>query len=96
MLKLFLSSGEFVVETKKAGIGTLLIRVHGLKDTFKIEAKPISETNPRTLSVCYNPTAAAEYVIFVRWSGVHVEGSPFTVHVRKPGAGGRSQDLVRV
>ena len=31
-------TGQFKIETKNAGIGTLLIRVHGIKDTFKIEA----------------------------------------------------------
>ena len=78
--------GQFTIETKNAGIGTLLIRVHGLKDSFKIEAHPLSEDDPRTLITTYNPKLVGEYTIFVRWSGVHVPGSPFTVKVKqKPG-----------
>ena len=78
--------GQFNIETKNAGIGTLLVRVHGLKDSFKIEAHPISETDPRTLIVTYNPRLVGEYTIFVRWSGVHIPGSPYTVKIKqKPG-----------
>ncbi len=78
--------GQFTIETKNAGIGTLLIRVHGLKDSFKIEAHPLSEDDPRTLITTYNPRLVGEYTVFVRWSGVHVPGSPFTVQIRqKPG-----------
>ena len=78
--------GQFTIETKNAGIGTLLIRVHGLKDSFKIEARPLSEGDSRTLITTYNPKLVGEYTIFVRWSGVHVPGSPFTVAIKqKPG-----------
>ncbi len=78
--------GQFTIETRNAGIGTLLIRIHGLKDSFKIEAKPISAEDFRTLIVTYNPKLIGEYAIFVRWSGVHVPGSPFTVNIKqKPG-----------
>ena len=79
-------TGEFTVETKNAGIGTILIRVHGIRDAFKIEAAPKSESDQRTLLAQYHPRIPGEYVIFVRWSGVHVPGSPFTVKIkRKPG-----------
>lgn len=78
--------GEFAVETKNAGIGTILIRVHGIRDAFKIEAAPKSESDQRTLIAQYHPRIPGEYVIFVRWSGVHVPGSPFTVKIKqKPG-----------
>ena len=78
--------GQFNIETKNAGIGTLLIRIHGLKDSFKIEAKPISPEDTRTLIVTYNPKLVGEYTVFVRWSGVHISGSPFTVNIKqKPG-----------
>lgn len=78
--------GQFTIETKDAGIGTMLIRIHGLKDSFKIEAKPLSEADTRTLIVTYSPKLVGQYVIFVRWSGVHVPGSPFTVNIKqKPG-----------
>ena len=79
------SSGLFHVETKQAGIGSLLVRVHGLKNSFKIEASPLSKEEPRTMVINYNPKLAAEYTVFVRWSGVHIPGSPFTVAIDKPG-----------
>ena len=71
------------METKHAGIGTLLIRVHGLKDAFKIEASPVSDKDQRTLLAHYSPKIPGEYTIFVRWSGVHIPGSPFTVHISR-------------
>ena len=74
------------METRNAGVGTLLIRVHGLKDSFKIEAHPLSKQDPRTLIATYSPRLKGTYVVFVRWSGNHVPGSPFTVNLRrKPG-----------
>ena len=80
------NTGQFTVETRRAGVGTLLIRVHGLKDSFRIEAHPLSKDNPRTLFAAYNPMVKGNYVVFVRWSGNHVPGSPFNVTIRpKPG-----------
>ena len=76
-------TGQFKIETRNAGIGTLLIRVHGIKDTFKIEATAEGEDDRRTLVANYSPNSSGEYVIFVRWSGVHIPGSPFTVNIRK-------------
>ena len=78
--------GQFTIETKNAGIGTLLIRIHGLKDSFKIEARSLSENDTRTLICTYNPKLVGEYTVFIRWSGVHIPGSPFTIHIKqKPG-----------
>lgn len=73
--------GEFTVETKNAGIGTLTVRIHGVKGKFKIEANPKDETTPRTLLAHYDPKEAGDYIIAVRWSGVHVPNSPFNVHI---------------
>lgn len=72
----------FTIETKDAGIGTLLIRIHGIKDAFDIEAKPISEDDPRTLQAQYNPVEGGDYCVVVKWSGVEVPHSPFCVQVR--------------
>ena len=74
-------SGEFTIETKNAGIGTLTVRVHGVKGKFKIEANPKSESNPRTLHAHYDPKEGGDYILAVRWSGVHVPNSPFHVHI---------------
>ena len=84
-------AGEFTVETKHAGIGTLLVRVHGLRDAFNIEAMPKPGSDKRTLVALYHPRIPGEYVIFVRWSGVHVPGSPFKVFIAggAPGVEGR-------
>lgn len=78
----FHTVGEFSIDTKLAGIGTLLVRVHGIRDSFKVEANPVSENRPRLLLAHYYPTIPGEYTIFVRWSGSHVPGSPFTVHIK--------------
>ena len=72
--------GEFTVETKNAGIGTLTVRVHGVKGKFKIEANP-SESTPRTLDAHYDPQEGGDYIIAIRWSGVHIPNSPFHVHI---------------
>ena len=75
---------EFVIETKNAGIGTLTIRVHGIKGAFKIEANPASESDPRTLQAHYDPKEPGDYTVSIRWSGVHVPGSPFKVRISGP------------
>ena len=85
-------TGQFTIETKNAGIGTLLIRVHGIKDTFKIEATSEGEEDRRTLIARYSPTSKGEYVIFVRWSGIHVPGSPFTVNIRRRRGEGEEEE----
>ena len=46
--------GEFTIETKNAGIGTLTIRVHGIKGAFKITAEPVKDDDPRTLRAHYD------------------------------------------
>jgi filamin len=79
------TDGEFYVETREAGIGSLSIRVHGIKDGFKVDATPLPD-DPRTLTCTYSPLRAGEYVIFVRWSGHHVPGSPFRIRIFKPKA----------
>lgn len=84
---------QLLIDTKEAGIGTLLIRVHGIKDAFKIQADPISESEPRILQATYSPTLPGSYDIFIRWSGVHVPGSPFKVHITKPGGGSEEEEL---
>ena len=78
----FHTIGEFHIDTKHAGIGTLLVRVHGIRDSFKVEANSVSENKPRLLLAHYYPMIPGEYTIFVRWSGSHVPGSPFTVHIK--------------
>ena len=64
-------------------MGTLLVKVHGIKDSFKVTAEPRPE-DKRTLDAYYSPRMAGTFSIFVRWSGEHVPGSPFKVVINKP------------
>ena len=73
--------GEFTVQTKNAGIGTLTVRVHGVKGKFKIEVNPKDEATLRTLLGHYDPQEGGDYIIAIRWSGVHVPNSPFHVRI---------------
>ena len=77
-------SSDFTIETKDAGIGTLTVRVHGVKGAFKIQAQPTDSTDMRKLKAFYHPNQAGDYIIAIRWSGAHVPGSPFKVSIRKP------------
>nr|WAW84876.1 filamin-like 6 [Halisarca dujardinii] len=74
--------GNFVVETKEAGAGTLAVRVHGPKGAFKINMKR-DPTSERTILVRYDPTSVGEYTVDITWSETHVPGSPFKVQVRR-------------
>ena len=73
--------GNFVVETKEAGAGTLAVRVHGPKGAFKINMKR-DPGNDRTIHVRYDPTLAGEYTVDITWSDTHIPGSPFKVLVK--------------
>ena len=78
-------TGEFLVDTRNGGVGTITLNVHGIKDSFKIVANR-SESDSRIISVRYDPTKKGEYVIRVLWDGVHISRSPFIVNIRgKPG-----------
>ena len=35
----------------------------------------------RTILCRYDPTEVGDYIIYVKWSGQHVPGSPFHVHI---------------
>eukprot|EP00731_Ephydatia_muelleri_P017641 Em0010g739a len=72
---------EFAINTKGAGVGKMVIRVHGVKGAFRIECAP-DESNPRLLKASYNPQASGDYTISIRWSGAHIPGSPFQVYIR--------------
>ena len=74
-------TGEFTIDTKNAGIGTLIIRVHGIKGAFKIDAYAADDTQPRILLGRYDPSLPGIYTVSIRWSGEHVPGSPFRVEI---------------
>ena len=76
--------GQFTIETKNAGSGTLTIRVHGVRGSFKVEVFAKDPDEPRVLTARYSPTIAGEFVIFIRWAGTQIPGSPFTVYIAGP------------
>ncbi|XP_052216594.1 filamin-A-like isoform X3 [Dreissena polymorpha] len=71
---------KFIVETYGAGAGQLSVRVRGPRSAFKVEMRRDREEE-RTIVCRYDPEEAGEYIVNVKWSGVHVPGSPFTVPV---------------
>ena len=73
--------GNFIIETDKAGTGSLNVRVHGPKGSFKIDMHHHPK-NDRKIFVRYDPKYAGKYMIEVTWSDVHITGSPFTVNIR--------------
>ena len=75
---------EIFIDTTDAGVGTLNIRVRGIKDTFNVSAKPVSDTDTRKLVATYSPTEAGQYNISIKLQSSHVPGSPFIVEVFDP------------
>ena len=75
---------EFYIETKDAGLGKLTIKVTGPKDSFRIDATPVSVKHPRTLLARYDPNEIGKYTIEIRWVGKQVPRSPFHVNVFDP------------
>ena len=68
------SPGIFIVETRDAGAGTLQVRLHGVKDAFKIDIKPRDPSDIRTLEANYHATKPGDYLITIKWSDVHIPG----------------------
>ena len=66
--------GWFIIETRDAGAGTLQVRLHGVKDAFKIDIKPKDSKDMRTLEARYDATKPGDYLITIKWSDVHIPG----------------------
>lgn len=71
----------FTIETRDAGAGVLKVRLHGVKDAFKIEIKPIDQSNVRTLHARYDPRKPGEYLVTIKWAEKNIPGSPFRVKI---------------
>ena len=82
---------SFTIDTKNAGAGILKVRLHGVKGAFKIEIAPIDQKHRRTLLAKYNPTQPGEYLITIKWSEMHIPGSPFRVKIKGDGTMGPLQ-----
>ncbi|XP_059161846.1 filamin-A-like isoform X3 [Physella acuta] len=71
---------RFLVDTHGAGAGQLAVKIRGPRGGFRVDMR--RETiNERIINCRYDPSEAGEYAIHVRWSGVHVPGSPFVVKI---------------
>jgi filamin len=73
---------RFICETKGAGAGQLTVRIRGPKGAFRVEMQRETQKE-RTILCKYDPVEAGDYQVNVKWSGTHVPGSPFNVHVHK-------------
>ena len=76
----------FTIETRDAGAGTLKVRLHGVRNAFKIEIKPIDQRDVRTLQAHYNPRKPGDYLVTIKWSEKHIPGSPFRVRIAEDGS----------
>ena len=72
--------GNFVIETTRAGKGQLDIEVSGPCGGFKVQIRQHWE-NEQMLLARYDPMHAGTYHVVIRWAGVEVPGSPFTVRI---------------
>ncbi|XP_054168385.1 filamin-C-like [Oppia nitens] len=73
-----LYQSRFICDTRGAGAGQLTVRIRGPKGAFRVEMQRESQKD-RTILCKYDPTEPGDYRIEVKWSGVHVPGSPFVV-----------------
>ena len=69
---------SFTIETKDAGSGVLRILMSG---GVKIQVKPISSLDIRTLIAWYCPNKPGDHLISIKWSDKEIIGSPFRVKV---------------
>ncbi|KAL5013398.1 hypothetical protein ScPMuIL_007668 [Solemya velum] len=67
---------KFMVNTVNAGAGALGVTVEG-PSKVKLECKEAEEGYEFT----YTPTAPGDYLIVIRYTGVHIAGSPFKAKV---------------
>ena len=76
---------EFHIDAREAGIGSLSVRVHGVKDAFKVNVE-YGKPDPRVMTATYSSQEAGEYIISIRWSSVDIPGSPFGIYITDPAA----------
>ncbi|RDD35945.1 Filamin-A, partial [Trichoplax sp. H2] len=73
-------NGNFVVDTRTAGEGILRVRIYGPKGGFAVYMSRNPEME-RLIDVRYNPTEIGHYKIDIKWSDVHIPGSPFDIWI---------------
>ena len=67
---------KFVVSTVNAGSGALAVTVEG-PSKVKLDCREVEEG----YEFSYTPTAPGDYLITIRYAGVHIAGSPFKAKI---------------
>ena len=78
-LQCVLNAGQvskFFVNTVNAGAGALAVTVEG-PSKVRLECKESNEGYEFT----YTPTAPGDYLVTIKYAGVHIAGSPFKAKV---------------
>lgn len=73
----------FTIRTHDAGNGAVLVRLHGVKDSFNIKLDR-DPSDPRVLHAKYTPREVGNYEVTIRWDDVDIPNSPFPVPVIDP------------
>ncbi len=68
----------FTIETQDAGSGVLRVSMSG---GVKIDIKPMSSLDIRSLAAEYYPKKAGDHLISIKWSEKEISGSPFRVRI---------------
>lgn len=71
---------KFVVSTVNAGSGALAVTVEG-PSKVKLDCREVEEG----YEFSYTPTAPGDYLITIRYAGVHIAGSPFKAKITGDG-----------
>jgi filamin len=74
--------GSFTIETRDAGSGVLKVRLNGVRNVFKVDVKPVSSQDVRTLLAHYHPNEPGDYLISIKWSEKDIPGSPFRIKIK--------------
>ena len=84
------SKVSFHVHTNEAyGMGQLRVVARGPSEANVT----ISETKIGVENIIFQPLSPGRYTLDVLWSGHHIQGSPFTLHFRKPRSRVECNDL---
>lgn len=72
--------GNFVIDTSNAGLAKLDFEVVGPCGGFNAQLRQHWE-NEKVLLARYDPTIPGDYHLVMRWAGIEIPGSPFTVRI---------------
>nr|WAW84873.1 filamin-like 3 [Halisarca dujardinii] len=73
---------EFWVETEGAGEGTLSLSIRGPKGpVIGEEYMRVEDEGSGKFHIFYTPPSAGQYIIEILFGGLHVDQSPFKVHI---------------